>query len=149
MAKSNKPKGLSVEELKALQAKVEAGETLTADEQKALDASLKDQDTETLQEEQLDKIATLISKKLKDGNTDGGKPFVPAADEAEKAKAKTQDEVADEYFKGVDLDSFPWPGIHVTSDNQIFLGNVQGENALGNHVAANKGMTHKSYAKPQ
>lgn len=80
----------------------------------------------------------------------GGTPFIPLTPEQlAKLPKKTEEQVADEYYASVKLDDFPWPGIHVSSDGQIFMGHVQGENARDNHVRANTGMTYKSFPKPK
>lgn len=100
----------------------------------------------------LERLADIILSKQGGGNVVGGKPFIPlSAEEVAKLPKKTMEETAAEYFGTIDLTNFPWPGIHVSSDLQIFMGHVSGENARDNHVAANKsgGMTFQSFPKPQ
>lgn len=152
MAKRDK-KGLSVEDLKALQARVTNGETLTPEEQdQLLTAEMEQEDAERKADTEAeinavaDRISTLVAKKIKNGiAAEGGTPFDPST--AAKRKALTKEEKAEEYFNG--HTDFPWPGIHITDDLQVFLGNVQGENAMANHKAANPGMKHESFSKPQ
>jgi hypothetical protein len=83
-------------------------------------------------------------------NTVGGTPHIPMSpDEVAKLPKKELEDIANDYYSNLkDLNDFPWPGIHVTSDGQIFMGHIQGENARDNHVAENKGMTFRSFPKP-
>lgn len=96
----------------------------------------------------LERLANIILAKQGYANQ-GGTPHVPlSAEELAKLTPMTMDEKAAEYYAGQNLNDFPWPGIHVTSDLHIFFGNVQGENARDNYVRENKGMTYQSYPKP-
>jgi hypothetical protein len=167
MAKKKEIEVLSVEDLKALQEKVASGVPLTDLEKAQLDASIEAQaedeatakrkaEFEAEQEAQVDRIANLIARKLTFGAApEGGKPHVPLSAKAVAALPKqTQEERAEEYYKNMeDASEFPWPGIHVTSDLNIFLGNPLGENALANHVASSvvngvASITYKSFPKP-
>lgn len=116
-----------------------AKETKEAAESKAPASSL---------EEQLGKIADIMLARSS-GQIKGGTPHVPlSAEEVAKLPKKTMQDVASEYLQGKDSTNFPYPGIHVTSDLMIFIGNVQGENAMSNHKAVNPGMTHISVPTP-
>lgn len=97
----------------------------------------------------LEKLADIMLAKSS-GQVTGGAPHVPkSAEEVAALPKMSQDEKAAEFYGSIkDLNDWPWPGIHVTSDNQVFIGHTQGENARDNHVAENKGMTFKSFPKP-
>lgn len=102
----------------------------------------------------LEELANIILGKT-NPMTAGGKPFVPLSEKEVAALPKqTQEERAAEYYASIDLDHFTLPGIHVTSDLQIFQGSTIGENALSNHIAASvvngvPTVTYKSFPKPQ
>lgn len=142
---------LSVEELKALQAKVSNGEKLTSQEEDQLLAAemeAEEASRHSTQDEEINRIASIIAKKIKSGNVEGGEPFVPAsAEEVAKMKKLTPAEKAEEYFSN--QKDFPWPGIFVSDDLQIFIDHVQGVNALHNHISAHEGMKAYKFDKPQ
>ena len=142
-------KEYSAEELSTLEDKFLAGESLTKEELIAIGEAEEEEKEATGSDLQkpLEQIADIMLQKAKGGNVSGGKPFDPTT--AKPLPVLTMAEKAEQYYKGVDLPNFPWPGIHVTSDLQVFFGNVQGENALANHKAANPGMTHESFPKPK
>jgi hypothetical protein len=153
---NRKTSKLSAKELAALQAKVDAGTALTDTEQAAYDAAtapVEDPASTPDLSSQLERIADLMLAKSH-GHVSGGKPHVPlTAEELAKRPKMSMEEKAEEYYGGVKLAEFPWPGIHVTSDNQVFLGNVLGENARDNHIASSMvngspTLTFKSYPKP-
>jgi hypothetical protein len=151
-----KTKKLSAKELAVLQAKIDAGTPLTEGEQASYDAASGSSEEQSAPDfaSSIEKLADVIIAKSH-GHVAGGKPHVPlSAEEVKKLPKKSQDEVADEYFSHANKDGdFPWPGIHVTSDNQVFLGNVPGENARDNHIASSAvngspTLSFKSYPKP-
>ena len=102
----------------------------------------------------LEALANIIMGKTNPSIT-GGTPHVPlSAKEVAALPKQTQEERAAEYYGSIDLDHFTLPGIHVTSDLQIFQGSPLGENALSNHVASSvvngvPTITYKSFPKPQ
>jgi hypothetical protein len=98
----------------------------------------------------LEIIADVLLEKTKGGNALGGKPFDPST--APAPKKLTAKERAKEYFAS--HNDFPHPGIHITSDGQIFLATPMGENALLNHVNASKvndvaTISFDSFKKPE
>lgn len=153
MATKDKSK-YSAEELSTLETKYLAGEKLTKEELIAIgetedEKSPRDSGSGLSDIEKFANVLADVLDKRNDGPK-GGKPHVPlSAEEVAKLPKKTMGEKAQEYFEGVDLKDFPWPGIHVTSDLQIFTGHVQGENSRDNHIASNPGMKFESFPKPQ
>lgn len=100
--------------------------------------------------QQMAELAKNIAMIAKGGNVSGGEPFDPSkAPAPKKLSAKEQ---AAEYFAA--HKDFPWPGIHITSDGQIFLGNPHGDNARDNHIAASvvngvATLKYESFKKPE
>ena len=104
--------------------------------------------TPSILEDQLAKIADMMLGKMNPGIV-GGAPHVPlSAEELAKQPKKTMEEVAEEYLAGKDSTNFPFPGIHVTSDLNVFVGNAVGENSRDNHLASNKSLTFLSFKTP-
>ena len=102
----------------------------------------------------LEELANIILGKT-NPSLAGGKPHPVMSDEQMAAvKKKTPKEIAEDFWIATDLKYFTFPGIHVTSDGQIFHGNLQGENSLANHIASSvvngvPTITYESFKKPE